>query len=209
MGKWVMINAGWYQIATARAIVDKKPDYVLTLKSNRFAMYFAMYDDAVMFMDDPTVAAASAAETIDADHGRIETRRARVVLDVAWLAERYGFPGLRGLGEILATRESKTGRITRSRCLFALSAPIGAAALLATVRSHWSIENQLHWVMDVVFNEDRSRSRADNAPLNLAMLRRIAFNLVKANTQKGSVRGKLKRAGWDNSFLAALILQMR
>lgn len=101
-GRTVTADAMHCQIATAQTILDKKADYVLTLKSNRFAMY----DDAVMFMDDPAVAAASAAETVDADHGRIETRRARVVLDVAWLAERYVFPGLRGLGEILATREN-------------------------------------------------------------------------------------------------------
>lgn len=89
------------------------------------------------------------------------------------------------------------------------AAEADASALLSAVRSHWGIENQLHWVMDVIFNEDHSRARADNAPLNLAVLRRIALNLAKANPAKTSIRGKLKRAGWDNSFLAALMLQMR
>jgi predicted transposase YbfD/YdcC len=186
-GRTITADAMHCQIETARSILDKGADYVLTLKSNRFAMY----DEAILFMDDPAVAALSAAETVDADHGRIETRRARVVGDVAWLAERHGFPGLRGLGEIVATRESKTGRTAKRRRLFALSRPLDAAALLTAVRSHWGIENQLHWVMDVVFDEDRSRARADNAPLNLAVLRRLAFNLAKANPQKGSIRGKL------------------
>ena len=193
------------QRETAQAILDKGADYVLGLKANRFAMY----DDAVLFLDDPAVQADTAAQTLDADHGRIETRCARVVADVAWLAERYSFPGLQALAEVTASREDATGQITTRRRLFVLSRPVTADALLATVRSHWGIENQLHWVMDVVFDEDRSRARTDNAPLNLAVLRRIALNLAKANTSKGSVRGKIKRAGWDNAFLAALILQMR
>ena len=121
-------------------------------------------------------------------------RCARVVADVAWLAERYSFPGLQALAEVTASREDATGQITTRRRLFVLSRPVTADALLATVRSHWGIENQLHWVMDVVFDEDRSRARTDNAPLNLAVLRRIALNLAKANTSKGSVRGKITEA---------------
>ena len=204
-GRTVTADARHCQRETAQAILDKGADYVLGLKANRFAMY----DDAVLFLDDPAVQADTAAQTLDADHGRIETRCARVVADVAWLAERYSFPGLQALAEVTASREDATGQITIRRRLFVLSRPVTADALLATVRSHWGIENQLHWVMDVVFDEDRSRARTDNAPLNLAVLRRIALNLAKANTSKGSVRGKIKRAGWDNAFLAALILQMR
>ena len=204
-GGTVTADAMHCQRETAQAILDKDADYVLALKSNRFAMY----DDAVLFMNDPAVAAGSKAETVDADHGRIETRRARVVTDVAWLAERHSFPGLRALGEVIATREDTAGRSATRRRLFALSQPVAAEALLRTVRSHWRVENQLHWVMDVIFDEDRSRSRADNAPLNLAVLRRIALNLAKTNPAKGSIRGKLKRAAWDNAFLAALMLQMR
>jgi predicted transposase YbfD/YdcC len=204
-GRTVTADAMHCQRETAQAILDKGADYVLGLKANRFAMY----DDAVLFLDDPAVQADTAAQTLDADHGRIETRCARVVADMAWLAERYSFPGLQALAEVTASREDATGQITIRRRLFVLSRPVTADALLATVRSHWGIENQLHWVMDVVFDEDRSRARTDNAPLNLAVLRRIALNLAKANTSKGSVRGKIKRAGWDNAFLAALILQMR
>lgn len=204
-GRTVTADAMHCQRETAQAILNKRADYVLGLKSNRFAMY----DDALLFLDDPAVAADSAAQTLNGDHGRIETRRGRVVADVAWLAERHGFPGLQALGEVIATREDATGYATTHRRLFALSRPMTADMLLATVRSHWGIENRLHWVMDVVFDEDRSRARTDNAPLNLAVLRRIALNLAKANPAKGSVRGKIKRAGWDSAFLAALMLQMR
>lgn len=204
-GRTVTADAMHCQRETAQAILDKGADYALGLKSNRFTMY----DDAVLFMDDPAVQADSTAQTVDADHGRIETRRARVVSDVAWLAERYSFPGLQALGEVTATREDGSGRTTTRRRLFALSRPMTGQDLLATVRSHWAIENQSHWILDVVFDEDHSRARTDNAPLNLAVLRRLALNLAKANQTRGSIRGKLKRAGWDNSFLAALILQMR
>lgn len=89
------------QRETARAILGREADYVLGIKANRFAMY----DDAVLFLDDTSVRADSAAQTVDADHGRIETRRARVVADATWLAERYAFPGLKALGEVTATRE--------------------------------------------------------------------------------------------------------
>ena len=74
-------------------------------------------------------------------------------------------------------------------------------------RAHWGIENQLHWVLDVVFNEDQSRNRKDNSPGNLALLRKLALNLARLELSKGSMRGKLKRAGWDNSYLATLLSQ--
>ena len=75
------------------------------------------------------------------------------------------------------------------------------------MRSHWSIENQLHWVLDVVFNEDQARNRKDHGPQNLALLRKLALNLAKLEPSKGSMRGKLKRAGWDNAFLASMLSQ--
>lgn len=204
-GRTVTADAIHCQRETAQAILDKQADYVLGLKANRFAMH----DDAVLFLDDPAVAADTSAETVDADHGRIETRRARVVTEVAWLAERHAFPGLRALGEIVATREEPGGPCVTRRRLFALSRPLAAAELLAIVRGHWGIENQLHWVLDVIFDEDHSRARADNAPLNLAVLRRLALNIAKTSPAKGSIRGKLKRAAWDHRFLATLLAQMR
>src|ERR1019366_5720343 len=77
----------------------------------------------------------------------------------------------------------------------------------AIVRSHWSIENQLHWVLDVVMDEDQARNRKDHGPGNLALLRNLALNLAKLEPFKGSMRGKLKRAGWDNAFLGNLLAQ--
>jgi predicted transposase YbfD/YdcC len=73
------------------------------------------------------------------------------------------------------------------------------------VRAHWHIENRLHWVLDVVMDEDQARARKDHAPENLARLRRFALNVLRANLDKGSVRGKIKRAGWDDAFLLKLL----
>lgn len=204
-GQTVTADAMHCQRETAQAILDKGANYILGFKSNRFAMY----DDAVLFLDDPAVVADDVAETVDADHGRLETRRLRMIHDVAWLAGRHEFPGLKGLAELIATREQVTGKIETSRRLYLLSQKMAAAQALAAIRAHWMIENQLHWVLDVVFDEDRSRARRENAPLNLAVLRRIALNLTRANPEKGSIRGKIKRAGWDNRFLATLLTQMR
>jgi hypothetical protein len=75
------------------------------------------------------------------------------------------------------------------------------------VRAHWGIENGLHWVLDVTMNEDQLRNRKDHGPENLALLRRLALNLAKREPSKGSMRGKLKRAGWDNQFLARMLAQ--
>jgi predicted transposase YbfD/YdcC len=81
--------------------------------------------------------------------------------------------------------------------------------LLQIVRSHWAIENQLHWVLDVTFDEDGSRTRKDNAPENLAILRRFAINIIRSHPDPTSMRQKVKRAGWDDAFLLDLIGHMR
>ena len=94
---------------------------------------------------------------------------------------------------------------------FLSSRPLAAADLVHIVRSHWQIENVLHWSLDVLMQENYCRVRKDNAPLNLAILRRLALNLVRRNPAKGSMRGKFKRVGWNDTFLFSLLTptQMR
>jgi predicted transposase YbfD/YdcC len=92
---------------------------------------------------------------------------------------------------------------------FLLSKMCSPARLLAITRTHWSIENQLHWVLDVVFNEDRARNRKDNGPENLAILRKLALNLLRSHPDKASIRRKIKRSGWDDAFLLTMLAQMR
>ena len=90
-----------------------------------------------------------------------------------------------------------------------LSTVLSAKRVLEVVRTHWTIENQLHWVLDVDFDEDAVRSRKDNAPQNLALIRKLALNLIRTHPDKGSIKGKIKRAAWNDNFLISIIAQMR
>lgn len=202
-GTTVTVDAMHCQRATAEAIVAEGGAYVMALKTNQPALH----DDVKLLMDDPGAPADDVAETVDADHGRIETRRAEVLHDVDWLAESHRWPGLAAAGKVTATREID-GRAATTTRYYIASRPISAAELNRLARGHWGIENRLHWVLDVVMNEDQARARKDSAPENLALLRRLALNIIKRNQDKGSNRIKFKRAGWDNQFLFKLISEI-
>ena len=90
---------------------------------------------------------------------------------------------------------------------YVLSAPLSAKRFTEVARAHWGIENGLHWVLDVTMNEDQARNRKDNGPENISLLRRLALNLIRLEGSKGSVKGKLKRAGWNDGFLTTLLSQ--
>jgi len=122
------------------------------------------------------------------------------------LNENHDWPGLKAIGKITATREINGRTTVETRCNL-LSQAFRPERFNAIVLSHWSIENQLHWVLDVVMDEDQTRNRKDHVPENLALLRKIVLNLAKLEPSKGSMRGKLKRAGWDNIFLRNLLVQ--
>jgi predicted transposase YbfD/YdcC len=199
-GRIVTADAIHCQKATAKVILDRGGDYVLALKANQPTLLA----DVRLLLDDPEAPADEVAETVDGDHGRIEVRRAEIVHDVAWLAEAHGWPGLKAVGKLTASREIARKATTTTR-YYLLSRPLTAVGFAAAVRNHWHIENRLHWVLDVVMDEDQSRARKDHAPENLARLRRFALNLLHANPDKGSTRGKIKRAGWDNRFLLKIL----
>ncbi|MFZ0610294.1 MAG: ISAs1 family transposase, partial [Xanthobacteraceae bacterium] len=137
--------------------------------------------------------------------GRHETRVA-VVAPAGAMAEQHQFPGLQAVARIT----SKRGGDTIVERYFLLSRQWRPPELLRIVRSHWSIENSLHWPLDVLLDEDLARSRKDNAPANLAVLRRLALNVARAHPDsKTSLRGKLKRARWDDAFLLDILRHMR
>src|SRR3954465_3405756 len=115
-------------------------------------------------------------------------------------------PGLAAIGRVLRTREVGT-KISTETAYYLLSTRLSAERFGQVARGHGGIENGLHWVLDVTMNEDQARNRSDNGPENLALLRRLALNLAKLEPSKGSMKGKLKRAGWDDTFLAALLAQ--
>jgi predicted transposase YbfD/YdcC len=192
------------QRETAQVLRDQGADYILALKDNQGTLY----EDARTLLDSSGLSVPDRAQTVEADHGRLETREAHLVTDLAWLQEQHRWPGLACIGKLTATREDKASGTaqTQSR-YYLLSRVMSAQEFLDAVRAHWSIENSLHWVLDVVLREDHARARKDHAPTNLAILRRMALNMIQRNQDKGSNRLKFKRAGWDDRFLRKLIAQ--
>lgn len=191
--------------AVAATVLDRGGDYVLALKKNQSKLFAAATRH---FARSGTRSVAERGEP--STHDRHEWRRATVVRDTHFAAA-YDFPGVVALGRITSRRRVHGRRADPPLVrYFLLSKYIPAKRLLRIVRSHWGIENQLHWVLDVVFNEDGNRSRKDNAPENLAILRRLAVNIVRSHPAPTSLRQKLKRAAWDDAFLLELLgVQMR
>ena len=188
---------------TVAALRAKGAHYVLGLKGNRSTL---ARDAAALFeRDGPR---APWAETSQTRHGRTEHRIASV-LPAPGLAERHAFEGLVAIGRIEAWRKQGDKAETYRARTFVLSCPLTPDQLLSTVGQHWSIENNLHWPLDVVFREDHCRTRKDHGPANLAVLRKLALNLLKTNPAKKSINMKRQRAGWDDTFLLELMTHVR
>jgi predicted transposase YbfD/YdcC len=188
------------QRAIAGQIVDQGGDYVLALKGNQGTLH----EDVSLYLDDPGCQKTDTAQTIDADNGRIETRTATVSTDIEWLQEQHDWPGLTAIGKVVRVRET-AAKTTTETAYYLLSMALSGERFNESVRSHWGVENRLHWRLDVVMNEDQDRTRMDNAPYNLAILRHMAINVMQKDTAKGSLRGKFKRAGWDDAYLTSLL----
>jgi predicted transposase YbfD/YdcC len=204
-GAIVTIDAMGCQRDIAQKILDKKADYLLALKGNQASLredveVFAAEQKATGFKDTKI----SRHETVDGDHGRIETRTYTAIHDVAWLQQRHDWPGLRGVVMVESTREIGDN-IERETRFYITSLVWLATALGPVIRSHWAIENSLHWVMDMIFRDDECRIRTDHAPANFTTLRHIAHNLIRKAPGKDSFRLKRKVAAWDDEFLASLI----
>ncbi|HET8996624.1 MAG TPA: ISAs1 family transposase [Acetobacteraceae bacterium] len=188
------------QRAIAAQIVEQGGDYALPLKENQPSLLA----DVSLFLDDPTTSPDDRHQSVDADHGRIETRTATVSTAIGWLTETQKWPGLRAIGKVVREREID-GKTSAETAYYVLSTPMSAERFNQVVRSHWQVENRLHWRLDVVMNEDQARNRAGHGAHNLAVLRHIALNLMQKDGTKGSIRGKFKRAGWNESYLNGLL----
>jgi predicted transposase YbfD/YdcC len=204
-GAIVTIDAMGCQREIAQKVVEKKADYVLALKGNQGSLR----EDVELFVAEQKAAGfkhtrISTDQTVDGDHGRIETRTTTVIHDVTWLQERHDWPGLRSVVVVESEREigDKVERETR---FYITSLVLLATMLAPIIRSHWAIENSLHWVMDMVFRDDECRLRTDHAPANFCTIKHMAHNLVRLAPGKASLRLKRKTAGWDDDFLASLI----
>jgi predicted transposase YbfD/YdcC len=210
-GAIVTIDAMGCQRDIAAKILDKKADYVLALKGNQGTLC----EDVAIFAEEQKAAGfkdtkVSRHETVDGDHGRIETRTYTAIHDVAWLQERHDWPGLRGVVMVESKREipgssPETDKIERETRFYITSLVWLAHAIGPVIRDHWAVENSLHWVMDMVFRDDECRIRTDHAPANFTTLKHMAHNLIRKAPGKDSLRLKRKVAAWDDDFLASLI----
>lgn len=204
-GTIVTIDAMGCQRDIAEKILDKKADYVLALKGNQGTLredveVFATEQKTNGFKDTKI----SRHETVDGDHGRIETRTTTAIHDVVWLQERHDWPGLKSVVMVETTREIGD-RIERETRFYITSLVLLAHALGPIIRSHWAIENSLHWVMDMIFRDDECRIRTEHAPANFTTIKHMAHNLIRKAPGKDSLRLKRKVAAWDDEFLASLI----
>jgi predicted transposase YbfD/YdcC len=189
--------------AMAQAILDRQGHYVLALKKNRAKLFTA----AEACLKAPRGASRTRQRSTLA-HGRRE-RRAAVVVPAADMAAPYRFPGLKAVGRIDSWRRTDADPAKHKARYFLLSRKLSAAQLLKIARAHWGVENNLHWILDVVFAEDRCRTRMDHAPENLALLRKLAINMLQASPYLASMRRKVLHAAWNDDFLLSLFGHMR
>src|SRR6201993_2944381 len=204
-GAVVTIDAMGCQRTIAKKIIDKKADYIIALKGNQGTLHddvkvFAAEQNANGFKDTTI----SRHETVDGDHGRIETRTYTAIHDVEWLQERHNWPGLAGVVMVESQREIE-GKVTQEIRFYITSLVLLANAIGPMIRDHWAIENGLHWILDMVFRDDECRVRTENAPANFTTLKHMANNLVRKSPGKDSQRLKRKTAGWDDDYLASLV----
>jgi predicted transposase YbfD/YdcC len=179
-------------------------DYVITLKGNQSALA----KDAAAALDRAAAnPKTKVAETQDDAHGRIETRRA-FVIPFTQATGKNSLIDLRAIARVETTR-NVDGKISRDIRTFVMSKKVTPERLLEIVRKHWLIENQLHWQLDVLMTEDQSRTRKDHGPINLAVLRRLALNILRSDPQNIPLSHKRLKAGWDNQALLNALTHMR
>lgn len=206
-GALVTIDAIGTQSNIAETIVKRGGDYLLALKANRPA---TRADVEAFFADPPPDMVETPHVTVDADHGRIETRRHLVCHDIAWLFSDRRFPDEPSFPHLamiamVENRIEQAGRTTTERRYYLSSARMDADVLALAVRAHWGIENRLHWVLDVVFHDDLCRLRTQNGPRNMAVVKHMAMNLLRNPNDRISLKNRRKKANLDPDYLEKLI----
>jgi predicted transposase YbfD/YdcC len=205
----VTLDAISTQTKIAKTIIDQGGDYILAVKENQGNLYEDMHD---LFEEDRQYdfkdAPYSYAKTVNKDHGRIEIRQCWTISDPEYLAnirELKRWDGIQSLVMILSERRIGEEREIQDR-YYITSLESNAEKILRAKRSYWGIENRLHWVLDIAFNEDHSRVRKDNAPQNFAILRHMALNLLKQDHSiKVGIKGKRLKCGWDTDYLLHIL----
>jgi predicted transposase YbfD/YdcC len=207
-GALVTVDAMGCQVAIADKIVAHGADYLLGLKGNQATLE----DDVASYFDAAPEAELASKTTVEKGHGRIETRAYAASDAVDWIPSDRRYPGAPRFSNIktilkLSTRVEHADRCSFETRYFISSAPCDIERLAAAARGHWGVES-MHWLLDVEFKDDLSRYRAGYGAKNMAILRRFALGLVRANKSKGSVKSRRKAAGWSVQFLLE-ILQLK
>lgn len=205
-GATVTIDAMGCQKEIAKVITDQEADYVLALKEN----HPTLYADVTLFFKDGQATEFAEIdhehhETVDGDHGRIETRHYWITSDIEWLGAKVSWPNLQSIGMVESRREIGDKVEIETR-YFLTSLPCDGARFAQAVRQHWGIENSLHWVLDVSFDEDACRIRKDKGAQTFSVLRHIALNLLRReSSHKRGIKARRKRAGWDRGYLLQVL----
>ena len=206
----VTIDAMGTQTEIADKIIDKGADYCLSLKENQGNLYndVKLYTETELFPDDRRFLAGKGQyhREIEKGHGRIEKREYFVCNDVSWIEYAGKWRNLSGFGVCVSTTE-QDGKVTISHNYSIYSVPNMTAREFAKCkRGHWSVENSLHWVLDMVFREDESRARTDNSAENLNVFRQMAFNILKCETSfKGGISDKQFNCLLDERYLEKVV----
>ncbi len=210
----VTIDAMGCQKKIAEKIVDQKADYVLSLKGNQGVMHAEVEElFASMPLEDiaggrmPSDVECDFHQTVDGDHGRVETRRCWCTSDIDWFEDRGRWKGLASFGMVEAKREIKDKTSVERRLFISSLSGDDAKRFLKATREHWGVENRLHWSLDVTFREDDSRVRTGHAAENLAALRRLALNMIKSETSEKKLSNRSRRlmAAWNDDYLLRVL----
>jgi predicted transposase YbfD/YdcC len=210
-GATVTIDAMGCQTEIAGKIVQNGGDYVLAVKENQPSLHAALKRNLdEMILENFAGVRHGFVQTVDGDHGRIETRRVWVTDQLDdWLEadQRERWPGLKSVAVVEAKREVPLQKTSvEGRYFISSISGTDASGMAQIIRGHWSVENKLHWVLDVSFAEDQSRQRKDHSAENFSRLRRIALNLLRREkTKKRGIKGKRLNAAWDHDYLLKLL----
>jgi predicted transposase YbfD/YdcC len=194
----VTIDAMGAQKDIAEKIIEKGADYVLALKGNQTSLH----EDVALYFEQEKLACGFC--THEKGHGRIEKREYFLETDIDWLSQKPDWKGLRAIGAVRSRVEEKGA--VREETRYFITSLTDAEIFAKAVRGHWGVENSLHWVLDVVFREDASRTRKDNSAENFSVVRRIALNLLRGYPANMSLARKRRRCAYDADFMADVLL---
>lgn len=202
----VTIDAMGTQANIAQAIRDRGADYILAVKDNQPTLADAMRDFFTLFKLAPDKTPHTMAETVEKDHGRLETRRCYAFDQLACLHRPEQWPDLQSFA-VIESQRCVSGKTSTEQRFYLSSLAPDAARLGQAIRAHWSVENRLHWCMDVAFADDQMRARSGHAAHNLAVLKHLTLNLIRLDSsqRKGGIKARRLIAATSDQYRAELL----